>query len=110
MPIQTILSENFKREVKTLGKKYPSLNDDFLKLLDELAQNPQLGTPIGQDCYKIRLLIKSKKTGKNGGGRVVTCVKIVNEKVYLLSVYDKSEQESISDKRLKLLLKEAGLS
>ena len=110
MPIQIVLSENFKREAKSLGKKYLSLNDDFLNLLDELTQNPQLGTPIGQDCYKIRLLIKSKKTGKSGGGRVITCVKIVNETVYLLSVYDKSEQENISDKRLNFILKEAGLS
>lgn len=110
MPLQIVLSENFKREVKILGKKYPSLNDDFLNLLDELNQNPQLGTPIGQDCYKIRLLIKAKKTGKSGGGRVITCVKIVDERVYLLSVYDKSEQENISDKRLNFILKEAGLS
>lgn len=110
MPLQIVLSENFKREVKILGKKYPSLNDDFLNLLDELNQNPQLGTPIGQDCYKIRLLIKAKKIGKSGGGRVITCVKIVDERVYLLSVYDKSEQENISDKRLNFILKEAGLS
>ena len=110
MPLQIILSENFKREVKILGKKYPSLNNDFLSLLGELNQNPQLGTPIGQDCYKIRLHIKSKKTGKSGGGRVITCVKIVDEKVYLLSVYDKAEQENIADKRLQLILKEVGLS
>ncbi len=110
MPIQIVLSENFKREVKSLGKRYPSLNNDFLNLLDELALNPQLGTPIGQDCYKIRLLIKSKKKGKSGGGRVITCVKIVDEKVYLLSVYDKSEQENISDKRLNFILKEASLT
>ena len=110
MAFELILSENFDNEAKKLKKKYPSLSDDLEGLFDELENHPQLGTPIGQDCYKIRLHIKSKKTGKSGGGRVITCVKIVDETVYLLSVYDKSEQENISDKRLHFILKEAGLS
>jgi len=52
--------------------------------------------------------ITSKGKGKSGGSRVVTCVKIVAGSVYLLSIYDKSEKESISDKELDDLLKIAG--
>jgi hypothetical protein len=52
------------------------------------------------DCYKIRLLIKSKGKGKSGGGRLITCVRFYKSTVFLLAVYDKSEFESISLKEL----------
>jgi len=73
---------------------------------DELAEHPHMGTPIGHDCYKIRLAIKSKGAGKSGGARVITCVVAVREEVYLLSIYDKSEQGTLTDKRLKELLRQ----
>jgi len=38
--------------------------------------------------------IKSK--GKSGGARIITYVKIVDETVYLLSIYNKGEQSNIS--------------
>lgn len=37
---------------------------------------------------------------------MITCVVAVREEVYLLSIYDKSEQDTLSDKRLKELLKQ----
>jgi hypothetical protein len=49
-----------------------------------------------------------KGKGKSGGARVITCVVAVRETVYLLSIYDKSEQESLSDNALKAMLKELG--
>ena len=63
-----------------------------------------MGTPIERKCYKIRLKIASKGKGNSGGARVITCVVAVSETVFLLSIYDKSEQENISDKRLTELL------
>ncbi len=39
---------------------------------------------------------------------MITCVVAVRETVYLLSIYDKSEQESLSDNALKAMLKELG--
>ena len=75
-----------------------------------------MGQPLGNDSYKIRLSVKSKGKGKSGGARVITHVdsEIVGviEKgaggettVYLLTIYDKSETESISVKELKELIK-----
>ena len=40
---------------------------------------------------------------------VITCVVAVREVVYLLAIYDKSEQASLSDAKLKQLLEELGL-
>ena len=56
--------------------------------------------------YKIRLGIKSKGKGKRGGARVITCVKVVAETVFLVSISDKSEQSDIADGELTRLLTE----
>jgi mRNA-degrading endonuclease RelE of RelBE toxin-antitoxin system len=101
--IRTI--EPFERELKKLSKKYPSVKKDVLELAEELIENPLMGEPLGKDCYKIRMAISSKNKGKSGGSRIITCVKIIDEKIFLLSIYDKSEQEDIEDKALDRLLK-----
>ena len=69
-----------------------------------LLEYPSQGIPLGQDCYKIRLAIKSKKKGKSGGARVITLVKIIQETVFLLSIYDKSEKDDISEKELEAFI------
>ena len=57
----------------------------------------------------MRIAITSKGKGKSGGARVITCVKVIDQDVYLLTIYDKSDKENISDKELDALLKLAGL-
>ena len=106
MSYEVITSENFARELKKLSKKYISLRQEVFELGENLRKEPNLGTPIGKDCYKIRLVIKSKGKGKSGGARVITCVLAVQESVVLLSIYDKSEHDAIEDKELERLLKE----
>ncbi|TAN15217.1 MAG: hypothetical protein EPN37_10135 [Chitinophagaceae bacterium] len=96
----------FERQAKRLNKKYPSLLKDLRQLISELKENPEKGTPLGRNCFKIRLAIKSKGKGKSGGARIITDVVIIEETVYLLSIYDKGEQANISDKELTELLKQ----
>ena len=72
--------------------------------MEEIIEDPFLGEPLGKDCYKIRMAIASKNKGKSGGSRVITCVKVVNETVFLISIYDKSDKENIEDSKLKSLL------
>lgn len=105
MSFKTQLTHNFQKQAKHLLKKYPSLKHELAQLRDQLLQNPHLGTPIGSDCYKIRVAIKSKGKGKSGGARVITHVYVAGKTIYLLSIYDKSEQDSVSDKEIKELLK-----
>ncbi|MBY0433938.1 MAG: type II toxin-antitoxin system RelE/ParE family toxin [Cyclobacteriaceae bacterium] len=95
----------FDKQLKRLAKKYPSLKKDFAGLLQSLEINPNLGTSIGRNCYKIRVSIASKGKGKSGGARVVTNFIIAEATVYLLSIYDKSEKESLTDSELSFLLK-----
>ena len=94
----------FERQAKKLVKKYPSLKNELKVLIQQLKENPAQGTGIGKQCYKVRLAIKSKGQGKSGGARVITCIIIAEEQVYLLSVYDKSDQETILDTEIERLL------
>lgn len=70
-----------------------------------MEKNPEQGTNLGNNCYKIRVSIESKGKGKRGGARVITNIVIAEKTVYLLSIYDKSDKENLTDKELKELLK-----
>ena len=102
-------TDNFERELKKLAKKYSSIKNDFKSLLNSLKENPKQGQPLGKDCYKIRMAISSKGRGKSGGSRIIACVKITAESVFLLTIYDKSAHENVNDNELDLLLRKAGL-
>ncbi|MCD6011960.1 MAG: hypothetical protein K0Q79_1822 [Flavipsychrobacter sp.] len=94
----------FVKKLKAIVKKYPSFKKDFELLLPQIEKYPQLGKPLGKDCYKIRIAIKGKNQGKSGGARIITCVKIQRNSIYFLTIYDKSEQETVSDKDLSILI------
>ena len=98
------LSERFQKDAKRLSKRYVSFKSDLLKLIQDLEENPIQGDNLGKSCYKIRLKIQSKKKGKSAGARVITYVHVGQEDVYLLTVYDKSDRESLKDGELGELL------
>lgn len=97
-------TKRFSNELKRLIKKYPSIKSEFLNLIDSLEINPTQGTSIGNGFYKIRLRIASKGKGKSGGARVITYVVIVNETVYLTTIYDKSERNNINQNELQQII------
>ncbi len=105
MSFEIVYTENFERELKKLAKKYRSIKVDLAHLLDEIEKDPKQGVSLGKDCYKIRMAISAKGKGKSAGARVITNVYIKGNIVYLLSVFDKSEKENITDKELEALLK-----
>jgi hypothetical protein len=98
-------TEHFARQIKYLAKKYPSVKADLAKLIALLTDDPLMGDPVGKNCFKIRLKITSKNTGKSGGARVITFVKVGAYKVVLIDIFDKGDKENISDSYLKELLK-----
>ena len=94
----------FDKQLKRLAKKYPSLLKDLGNLGSQLEQSPFQGMSLGNNCYKIRLAISSKGKGKSGGARVITNIHVSATTVYLLAIYDKSEQDAISNKELLQLV------
>ena len=94
----------FEKQAKRLIKKYSSLKTELISLIQTLKVSLTYGTSLGNDCYKIRISIASKGKGKSGGARIITHFIITDSTVYLLSIYDKSEKENLTDKELKELL------
>jgi len=94
----------FDKQAKRLIKKYPSLKTELSQLIASLRADPTQGTSLGNNCYKIRVSIRSKGKGKSGGARVITYLAVTETEIYLLSIYDKSEQSDIGDKELIRLL------
>ena len=116
MKVTVRITKIFNTAAKPLFKKYHSLAKDLSKLEKELIQTPRLGTPLGQDTYKIRLKITSKGKGKSGGARVISLVEttlvgfteIISDEeitVNLITIFDKADVDNISDKELKDLIK-----
>jgi mRNA-degrading endonuclease RelE of RelBE toxin-antitoxin system len=94
----------FDRQLKRLAKKFPSLKIEYADLIESLEENPVQGDAMANNCYKIRIAIKSKGKGKSGGARVISHVQVLENNVFLLAIYDKSEQADISDKEIGYLL------
>lgn len=117
MNYRIIAIDNFKKEAKPLIKKYPSLKSELESLQEQLLENPRMGVMITENVYKIRLAVKSKGRGKSGGMRVITFIweiaveNIADEDnsetiIFLASIYDKSDEENISDNDIKYLIDE----
>jgi hypothetical protein len=99
----------FESRYKRLVRKFPSIQGELEILEKELISNPKLGEPLGGNLYKIRLASKDKGKGKSGGFRVITY--LIQEftsvfEIYLITIYDKSEDKSIPKKVLIKLVKD----
>lgn len=108
MNVRLIPSVEFLCQLKHLSKKYQSIGRDYIILKESLLQNPLQGIDLGGGIRKIRMAIGSKGKGKSGGARVLTLTVLVSEDVdiTLLTIYDKSEIENVSDKYIKWLVEE----
>ncbi len=95
----------FEKEFKKLTKRYKSAKEDIQTAVQSITEKPNQGIYIGNNCYKIKVAIKSKNKGKSGGVRLIVRVLISESSIYLLSIYDKSDKENISDKEIDDLLK-----
>ncbi len=94
----------FDRQLKRLVRKFPSLKNEFALLIEKIEVGPIPGAVLSNSCFKIRVAIKSKGKGKSGGTRVIAHIRIKESNVFLLAIYDKSEQEDITDSEIKYLL------
>ena len=113
MNYEIIVKPTFQREAKRLAKNYSSFKEDFVSLIDDLEQNPLLGTDLGHGLRKVRMKITSKGKGKSGGARVITFTLVVSQQdavLNLLYIYDKADRASISEKEIEQLLKQNGFT
>ena len=88
------------------------MRQDFAGLLESLRREPQQGVDLGRGLHKVRMAISSKGKGKSGGARVITLTVLISEtdtNIVLLTIYDKSECENLTDKELTDIVKKRSL-
>ncbi len=114
MNVNVYVSGNFKKEAKRYLKKFRTLNEELASFQQSLLENPRQGDKIAEGVYKVRLASKSKGKGKSGGFRIINYLveveaaddSSVHISVILLSIYDKSEVSTLSDKEISNLIKD----
>lgn len=85
---------------------------DFEALKEEIETNSNIGVSLGEGLRKIRLNISSKNKGKSGGARVITHEILVEidcqetMSVAFISIYDKSEYDTVDLDIVKKLVEE----
>jgi hypothetical protein len=110
MKRKIIALPHFDRRLKRLVKKFRTLSSEMAAFETSIEQYPKQGKDLGAGLYKIRLASKSKGTGKSGGFRVVTYyIEQVgdDEIIYLVTIYDKSEEDSVTKADLLAIVEEA---
>ncbi len=112
MNVKVVTSANFRKEAKKLVKKFRGLKEELTEFGQSLLLNPMQGDQLTETTFKIRLGSKSKGKGKSGGFRIITFVleTIASEDsqsqfvVTLLSIYDKSEIETMRESEIRSLI------
>ena len=102
------LTAFFLKKAKRLVKKHYTLQTSLEKLERDLIINPKMGDSYGSNIYKVRLADESKGKGKSGGFRIITYLIEENTEstdIYLITIFDKSEEASIDKDDIKKIIK-----
>lgn len=97
-------SDNFLKEAKALSKKFKLLKSDLKEALDEIETSKDIGVHLGFNLFKKRVKNSSIPTGKSGGFRIIIFEQLEN-KIILISIFSKTDRETLSDAELSFVLK-----
>ena len=90
----------FEKLVKDLNKNFRSINSDIDGFTDTLDDKSKLGVNLGGNIYKVRIANSDKNKGKSAGYRLISYLKLENETLTYVYIYDKSQLENISEEKL----------
>jgi hypothetical protein len=96
----------FDKAVKKLKKRFKKIEFDYNSFVNNITSTDDLGIHLGDNVYKIRLKNSDKQSGKSGGYRIITYLQVIDEKVYMVYIYDKSDIENLSENEIDSLVLE----
>ena len=98
----------FLKNIRTLPKKYPRIQNDMQSVIQQLERGELLGdqiSGIGYPVFKLRVKNSDIQKGKSGGYRLIYYVKTAT-RIVLLTVYPKSEQADIDATEIRDIITE----
>jgi len=106
--IQVEVSPTFKRNLRTLAKKYRSIRNDIQPIIEQLERGELPGDQIpeiGYVVFKLRVRNSDIQKGKSGGYRLIYYIKTATA-IILLTIYAKSEQVDIAADDIRSIIRE----
>lgn len=102
------LTPEYRKNLKKLAKKYRNIRSDTQGLIERLQQGDILGDRIcgfGETLcvYKVRVRNSNLQKGKSSGYRILYLLESEN-RILLLTIYNKSEQKNISNAQIQEIL------
>ncbi|RUT00622.1 hypothetical protein DSM106972_073930 [Dulcicalothrix desertica PCC 7102] len=107
-PVQVKFTDEFKRRLRILSKKYRSVRSDIQPTIAQLEIGDFVGNQIagtGNTVFKVRIRNSDIQKGKSGGYRLIYQLES-NTIVILLLIYSKSDQEDVTAEEIKLAINE----
>lgn len=98
--LKVIKQELYKKAVKNLSKKFKHIEADIEKLLSGINNKSDLGVELKSNIFKARVANSDKNRGKSPGYRLITYLKITDDELHLLYVYDKSSIENLTENEI----------
>lgn len=103
----------FKRNLRTLAKKYRHIYSDIQPILERLQVGEILGDRVPRTRYtifKVRIQNSDISKGKRSGYRLIYYLK-TRGNIILVTIYSKLDQGDVSDTQLRRIVREfEGLS
>ena len=102
--MEILYSATFKKSAKKLAKRYKSFKKDLQLFVECLDDNSKQGVRLSDGLYKVRIKNSDNNKGKSAGYRIIIYTLIENE-VFLVDIYAKSEMENLADEAIDLIVK-----
>ena len=110
MPTRVDIGKTFRRQLRRLARKHPSIADTVDELIFQLETDARPGAKLaglGHQVFKVRLPNRSARRGKSGGFRVIYQEKS-GRLVLLLLVYSKTDRADIPNDVIIRVIEETG--
>jgi len=97
----------YEKSFKKLSKKFKNIEKDIDEFLLSIRTKDDLGVELKSNVYKVRIANSSKNKGKSAGYRLLTYVALIENKLHLLYIYDKSSIGNLTESEVDAMISNA---
>ncbi len=104
--VQVEYTQEFKRNLRALAKKYRHIRSDVSAVIDQLRAGEVMGDQVPRTRYiifKVRVRNSDIQKGKRSGYRLIYHLK-TPENIILVTIYSKLDQADISAEQIRRIL------
>ena len=106
--ITVVFTDEFKRRLRTLSKKYRQIRSNIQPVIAQLQAGEFVGNKIsgtGYTVFKVRVRNSDIQKGKSGGYRLIYQLES-STIVVLLLIYSKSDVDDVTAEEIKSIIEE----